>query len=636
MTQAFFCKVLNDNNKENIPNSVNKSKIIKCNDFSLSDLIPTLRSFYTYNSDSTCSSGSFLNTIVFSNKLNVSKKFLKSFINNILTLPKYNTIMNSSNEINTIPESDISFYEQSEQELVDDYNKYINGKFAYQWECSLKPAHKIKKKSKKRKSKTIKEGFAGMSDDEDEADDEMKDDWNDLDSELSSVEYKASKMSKKATNLKKDIEGSDKSTDDSTDESNDESSNIGSKIKMTLVFLLMIPYVISTISIFNILSKVNLVNLFIVNYLVFPLFSLNESENSYMKILSIMIVLVIFGIMIWSIVNIWISDKPNMILYVIACVLILYLIISNIYAVISIDELKQSTGPFYFIVNIGLTLFGLLLLLQFNLGLPTTMSLFGLIIIGQSYYTYKTMDKKFLFYSILTLVEKLHVGYKSCTDADVNCAELIKYNGLSCTDADVNCAELVKSDELTCADVNCLNIVKKGDLFCEETNLDCEQLVKDGEISCRDIQKDICQNLPNNCRYDPFASECKTLTSMEERQKTLNSPEQHKKLLSRVNYKYMSESPRTAGQGTAGQSPTGQTGQTGTEVPIGQAGQAGTEVPGISGTEVSGSGTVSGSETTSYTTGQAGQAGKAETYVNQFEQNILLSATAANLANKIL
>ena len=248
MTQAFFCKVLNDNNKENIPNSVNKSKIIKCNDFSLSDLIPTLRSFYTYNSDSTCSSGSFLNTIVFSNKLNVSKKFLKSFINNILTLPKYNTIMNSSNEINTIPESDISFYEQSEQELVDDYNKYINGKFAYQWECSLKPAHKIKKKSKKRKSKTIKEGFAGMSDDEDEADDEMKDDWSDLEGD---VENKASKMSKKATNLKKDIEGSDKSTDDSTDESNEESKDIDATTYNRLFLSIFLPYIIGIIILYN-------------------------------------------------------------------------------------------------------------------------------------------------------------------------------------------------------------------------------------------------------------------------------------------------------------------------------------------------------------------------------------------------
>ena len=251
MTQSFFCKVLNDSNKENIPNTVNKSKIIKCNDFSLSDLIPTLRSFYTYNSDSTCSSGSFLNTIVFSNKLNVSKKFLKSFINNILTLPKYNTIMNSSNEINIIPESDISFYEQSEQELVDDYNKYINGKFAYQWECSLKPAHQIKKKTKKNRSKTIKEGFAGMSDDEDEADDEMKDDWNDLDSELSSVENKASKMSKKATNLKKDIEGSGKSKDDSTDESNEESKDIDATTYNRLFLSIFLPYIIGIIILYN-------------------------------------------------------------------------------------------------------------------------------------------------------------------------------------------------------------------------------------------------------------------------------------------------------------------------------------------------------------------------------------------------
>ena len=49
MARAFFCKVLNDT--KGLPSKVGdkNSKNIICPNFNLLDLLPTLRTFYSYN-----------------------------------------------------------------------------------------------------------------------------------------------------------------------------------------------------------------------------------------------------------------------------------------------------------------------------------------------------------------------------------------------------------------------------------------------------------------------------------------------------------------------------------------------------------------------------------------------------------
>ena len=178
MARAFFCKVLNDT--KGLPSKVGdkNSKNIICPNFNLLDLLPTLRTFYSYNNQApgSCNNPALINTIVFDTKLLVNQNFIDNYQRNIMTIPSQNINKNSiiamvPNNLPTINQK-IYFYRQSRDELEDAYSEYLSDN-SLEWKCVLQKKSNVKdididKNDNSDENKEVKENFEGKSNDSDE------------------------------------------------------------------------------------------------------------------------------------------------------------------------------------------------------------------------------------------------------------------------------------------------------------------------------------------------------------------------------------------------------------------------------------------------------------------------------------